>query len=50
MSGNYDFDPGTNLVDVYIRRLRNKLDSDWDNQLIHTVRGVGYRMGDPAEI
>lgn len=44
---NYDFDPGTNLVDVYIRRLRNKLDRDWDNQLIHTARGVGYRMGDP---
>ncbi|MEM7014936.1 MAG: response regulator transcription factor [Verrucomicrobiota bacterium] len=44
---NYDFDPGTNLVDVYIRRLRNKLDKDWDNQLIHTARGVGYRIGDP---
>lgn len=42
---NYDFDPGTNLVDVYIRRLRNKLDRDWDNQLIHTARGVGYRLG-----
>lgn len=44
---NYDFDPGTNLVDVYIQRLRAKLDKDHDNRLIQTVRGVGYRIGDP---
>ncbi|MEM8954458.1 MAG: response regulator transcription factor, partial [Verrucomicrobiota bacterium] len=35
---NYDFDPGTNLVDVYIKRLRKKVDNDWDQKLIHTVR------------
>jgi two-component system OmpR family response regulator len=43
---NYDFDPGTNLVDVYIKRLRKKIDKDWDQKLIHTVRGVGYKLGD----
>ncbi|MEM7143918.1 MAG: response regulator transcription factor [Verrucomicrobiota bacterium] len=42
---NYDFDPGTNLVDVYIKRLRKKIDKDWDQKLIHTVRGVGYKLG-----
>ncbi|MEM8956095.1 MAG: winged helix-turn-helix domain-containing protein, partial [Verrucomicrobiota bacterium] len=41
---NYDFDPGTNLVDVYIKRLRKKVDNDWDQKLIHTVRGVGYKL------
>ena len=39
---DYDFDPGTNLVDVYVRRLREKIDADVDRKLIHTVRGVGY--------
>jgi DNA-binding response OmpR family regulator len=39
---DYDFDPGTNLVDVYIRRLREKIDDGFDVKLIHTVRGVGY--------
>jgi two-component system OmpR family response regulator len=43
---NYDFDPGTNLVDVYIKRLRKKIDKNWDQKLIHTVRGVGYKLGD----
>ena len=38
----YDFDPGTNLVDVYIRRLREKIDRDRSQSLIHTVRGLGY--------
>ena len=41
---DYDFDPGTNLVDVYIRRLREKLDDDFDPKLLHTVRGIGYVM------
>jgi DNA-binding response OmpR family regulator len=41
---DYDFDPGTNLVDVYIMRLREKLDGDSRNKLLHTVRGVGYVM------
>ena len=38
----YHFDPGTNLVDVYIQRLRRKIDDDEEVRLIHTVRGVGY--------
>jgi two-component system OmpR family response regulator len=40
---NYEFDPNTNLVDVYIRRLRNKIDLD-DANRIETIRGVGYRF------
>ena len=39
---DYDFDPGTNLVDVYIRRLRDKIDADFEPKLLHTVRGTGY--------
>ena len=39
---DYDFDPGTNLVDVYIKRLREKIDADFEPKLLHTVRGVGY--------
>ena len=39
---DYDFDPGTNLVDVYVRRLREKIDADFEPKLLHTVRGVGY--------
>jgi DNA-binding response OmpR family regulator len=41
---DYDFDPGTNLVDVYVMRLREKLDGGSGNKLLHTVRGVGYVM------
>ena len=39
---DYDFDPGTNLVDVYIRRLREKIDADFEPKLLQTVRGAGY--------
>ena len=39
---DYDFDPGTNLVDVYIMRLREKIDEGHETKLLHTVRGVGY--------
>jgi len=39
---DYDFDPGTNLVDVYIMRLREKIDAGVEVKLLHTVRGVGY--------
>jgi heavy metal response regulator len=39
---DYDFDPGTNLVDVYIRRLREKIDANFEPKLLHTVRGTGY--------
>jgi len=38
----YQFDTGTNIVSVYVNYLRNKIDSDFDKKLIHTVRGVGY--------
>jgi len=39
---DYDFDPGTNLVDVYIKRLREKIDDGFEPKLLQTVRGVGY--------
>ncbi len=39
---NYDYEGGTNVVDVYIRYLRKKIDEDYDKKLIHTVRGMGY--------
>ncbi|MEM9015717.1 MAG: response regulator transcription factor [Verrucomicrobiota bacterium] len=42
---NYTFDPDTNLVDVYIQRIRKKVDKEFPTKLIETVRGVGYRIG-----
>ena len=39
---DYSFDPGTNLVDVYIKRLREKIDASFEAKLLHTVRGSGY--------
>lgn len=39
---DYSFDPQTNVVDVLVCRLRNKLDRDFSIKLIHTLRGVGY--------
>lgn len=39
---NYDYEGGTNVIDVYIRYLRKKIDDDYNVKLIHTVRGVGY--------
>ncbi len=45
---NYNFDPGTNLVDVYVQRLRRKLDDDFSPKLIHTLRGVGYCISETA--
>jgi len=41
---NYHFDPGTNLVDVYVQHLRKKLAGDSGEPLIETVRSVGYRI------
>jgi len=41
---DYNFDPGTNLVEVYVQRLRKKVDDDAPVKLIETIRGVGYRM------
>src|SRR6516164_3332463 len=42
----YHFDPESNLVDVYIQRLRRKIDDGEPTKLIQTVRGAGYRIGD----
>ncbi len=39
---DYSFDPQTNVVDVLVCRLRNKIDKDFSNKMIHTVRGMGY--------
>jgi DNA-binding response OmpR family regulator len=39
---DYDFDPGSNIVDVNIKRLREKIDADFEPKLLHTVRGLGY--------
>ena len=39
---NFDYSGGTNVVDVYIRYLRKKIDDDYDKKLIHTIRGKGY--------
>ena len=39
---DYSFDPQTNVVDVLVCRLRNKIDKDFDRKIIHTVRGMGY--------
>ena len=39
---DYNFDPQTNVVDVLVCRLRNKVDRDFEQKLIHTIRGVGY--------
>ena len=41
---SYHFDPGTNLVDVYVQRVRKKISDDPKQPLIETVRGVGYRF------
>lgn len=40
----YHFDPGTNLVDVYIQRLRRKVDDGESHKMIQTIRGVGYSI------
>ncbi|MDZ7588141.1 MAG: response regulator transcription factor [Parasphingorhabdus sp.] len=42
---DYHFDPGTNVIDVHVSRLRKKLDESFDKPLLHTVRGAGYRLG-----
>jgi DNA-binding response OmpR family regulator len=42
-------DTDSNLVDVYINRVRRKVDQNGFLKLIHTVRGVGYRLGMPEE-
>jgi two-component system OmpR family response regulator len=42
----YRFDPGTNVIDVHMARLRRKVDAGHSLSLIHTVRGCGYRLGE----
>lgn len=45
---HHNGDPLTNIVDVYVNYLRKKVDEPFDSQLIHTVRGVGYRLAAPS--
>ena len=44
---NYDFEGTSNVVDVYVRRLRRKIDDPYEVKLFETVRGSGYRLCDP---
>jgi two-component system OmpR family response regulator len=44
---DYHFDPQTNVIDVHISRLRQKIDRDFDTPLIHTIRGAGYCLRAP---
>ena len=44
---DYDQSLGSNVVDVYIRRLRRKIDDPYELKLIETVRGAGYRLRRP---
>lgn len=46
---NYHFDPQTNIIDVHISRLRQKIDKDFSPPLLHTVRGAGYSLRMPEE-
>ena len=43
---DYSFDPQTNVVDVLVCRLRNKIDKNFDHKMLHTVRGMGYVLKD----
>ena len=45
---NYDYQGGSNVVDVYIRTLRGKLETAGEKRLIHTVRNVGYVLREEA--
>jgi DNA-binding response OmpR family regulator len=42
---NYEFDNVSNLIDVHIHALRRKMDDPYPTKLLHTIRGVGYRLG-----
>ncbi len=46
---NYDYEGSSNVIDVYIRYLRKKIDENFDNPLIHTIRGVGYVLKSSEE-
>ncbi|WP_425755810.1 response regulator transcription factor [Ihubacter sp. rT4E-8] len=43
---NYDYEGSSNIIDVYIRTLRKKIDADYDQKVIQTVRGIGYVIKD----
>ena len=45
---NYEFECESNVIDVYVRRLRRKIDDPFSPPLLHTIRGVGYRLTPPA--
>ena len=47
---DHSFEGLTNIVDVYIRQLRTKLDDGHDNKLIKTTRGIGYMLSDEASV
>jgi len=44
-----DYDGLTNIVDVYIRHLRSKIDDRYPEKLIHTIRGIGYMIEAPEK-
>ena len=44
----FHFDPQTNVIDVQISRLRAKLDRDFETSLLHTIRGIGYKLSEEA--
>jgi two-component system, OmpR family, response regulator len=44
---NFDFDPQTNVVEVLVSRLRSKVDTEFSEKMVHTVRGVGYVLRTP---
>jgi two-component system OmpR family response regulator len=45
---DYHFDPGTNVIDVHVSRLRRKLEDGFERPILHTVRGAGYRLASSA--
>jgi DNA-binding response OmpR family regulator len=46
---SYDYEGASNVVDVYVRRLRRKIDDPFETKLLETVRGAGYRLYDPSQ-
>jgi DNA-binding response OmpR family regulator len=46
---NYDFECSSNVIDVYVRRLRRKIDHPFEVKLLTTIRGIGYQLATPRE-
>ncbi len=46
---NYDFEGSSNVIDVYVRRLRRKMDSPFEVKLLTTIRGIGYQLASPQQ-